>query len=294
MSESAVALSRDDLPASYWAASEHSTRGQRVAIRWLAAQLILLSGGAVLGAVDGVNAGGIDLGAASAAAALLVSLVPAAWLAARNPQRAWYEGRAAAESIKTLAWKYAIRAEPFDCGDQAAIIRLKNDLTAIRLDLSTIAWPQHETIATPAMSALRAASLPTRRSVYRMGRIDAERRWYAEKTDNYIRMSRRWSALAVIATVAGLTGGVLKATGVLAYDGLGAASSIAAAATAWLQMKQFRPLAAAYRLTGRELSAVDHQLEHVTDEPDWAQRAASAEDAISREHTMWLARREAV
>jgi len=243
--------------------------------------------------VDGVDLGGIHLGAASAATAMLISLLPAAWLAARNPQRAWYEGRAAAESMKTLAWKYAVRATPFAGEEQPAARRLAEDFTAICNDFPSIRWPENADPVTPAMQALRSASLAKRKDAYQSGRLEMELRWYAEKTNHYLRVGRRWNLLAVGATAIGLTGGFLKAFDVVSYDGLGAASAIAAGATAWLQMKQFRPLATAYGLTGRDLTAVEKQLERAANEQEWAQRAADAEDAISREHTMWLARREA-
>jgi hypothetical protein len=291
--ESPAALSRSDLPSIYRVASDHSARGQRTATRWLAAQLILLGFGAVLGAVDGVDVAGVHLGSASAAGALLISLVPAAWLAARNPQRAWYEGRAAAESVKTLAWKYAVRAEPFTGNDTTASTRLEADFAAICSEVESIDWPEWADQITPSMQALRQAGLEIRKEAYRSGRIEIERRWYAGKAASYQQANRRWNALAIGATAVGLTSGFLKAWGVMSYDGLGAASAIAAGATALLQMKQFRPLVAAYGLTGRDLTEVQKQLERAADEQEWAQRAAGAEDAISREHTMWLARREA-
>lgn len=243
--------------------------------------------------MDGIDLGDVHLGAASAATAMLISLVPAAWLAARNPQRAWYEGRAAAESIKTLAWKYAVRATPFAGEEQSAATRLEKDFKAICTDFPSIRWPEPADPITPAMQALRGASLANRKDAYKSGRIEIELGWYAEKTNHYLRVGRRWSLLAVGVTAAGLTCGFLKALDVISYDGLGAASAIAAGATAWLQMKQFRPLATAYGLTGRDLAAVEKQLERAANEQEWAQRAADAEDAISREHTMWLARREA-
>ena len=30
-----------------------------------------------------------------------------------QPERTWYEGRAVAESVKTLAWRYSVCADPF-------------------------------------------------------------------------------------------------------------------------------------------------------------------------------------
>lgn len=288
-----AALSRNDLPLCYRTASHHSAKGQRAATTWLAAQLTLLAVGAVLGAVNSVGMGTIHLGYLFAASAMLLSLFPATWLAARNPQRAWYEGRAAAESIKSLSWKYALRAEPFAGEADTDLARLESDLSAVQRELKGIAWTGEAATATGPMRALRESALPLRKEAYRSGRIATERRWYREKADHYARQARWWNVAAVAATTIGLLGGFLEAFGALSYDLLGSASAVAAGATAWSQMKQFRPLSAAYALTDRELAAADRQLEADVDEREWALRASSAEDAISREHTMWLARREA-
>ena len=70
-----------------------------------------------------------------------------------------------------------------------------------------------------------------------------------------------------------------------------ASAAAAAAAAAWTQMRQHRTLAAAYGLAAQELTLSRPLLEHVDDEAEWSRAVADAEDAISREHTTWLARR---
>ena len=65
-----------------------------------------------------------------------------------------------------------------------------------------------------------------------------------------------------------------------------------AAGAAWMALKQYAPLAAAYTTTAGELSLqTRHLLE--TPEAEWPTAVADAEAAISREHTMWLASRTA-
>ena len=89
----------------------------------------------------------------------------------------------------------------------------------------------------------------------------------------------------------GLLGGALKATGVVNIDLLGVFSAIAAAIGAWLQLKQHRTLAAAYNVTARELRQVATLVDDTMSPDDWANFVDQAEDAISREHTMWVASR---
>jgi hypothetical protein len=292
-----LGLSRNDLPPMYRSASGSSRHGQRRTVRWSAVQLSLLAAGALLGGVDAKISGGVQLGALAAAIALAASLIPAVWLARTNPQRSWYRGRAGAESIKTLVWKYAVRAEPFAGENTRAHERLITGLTQIKRDLSDIGWHPEaggDTEITQPVRALRGATLSLRRDAYLAGRIDIERWWYRTKARHFARVARWWTAAALVATAVGLAAGFLRAFGVMSYDGLGAASAIAAAATAWLQLKQFRPLTAAYALTADELDAVRAGLVDIDDEAVWAHESHHAEEAISREHTMWLARREAI
>jgi len=50
-------------------------------------------------------------------------------------------------------------------------------------------------------------------------------------------------------------------------------------------------LGRAYAFAGNELSLARARLVGVTTQADWAREAADAEEAISREHTMWRASR---
>lgn len=86
-----------------------------------------------------------------------------------------------------------------------------------------------------------------------------------------------------------LIGGGVKAVGWIDVDLLGIFAAAAAAATAWMQAKQHRNLATAYGVTSQELAAIASELEALSDESAWADFVTEAEDAISREHTLWRA-----
>ncbi|WP_327352998.1 DUF4231 domain-containing protein [Streptomyces sp. NBC_01304] len=292
-----LVLTDSDLPPMFRSADRSSLDGQTDTVRWSALQLAFLVAGAVLGGFDFETDDGLNLSALAAATSLAASLIPTLWLAIGNPQRTWYRGRAAAESLRTLAWKFAVRAEPFACTDAAASTRLVNDIEAIKHDMADV-WPGGVVgpgEITAKMHRLRQEPLAVRRQTYVDGRLVAEGNWYSRKAEKFRRIANRWAVVTIVATVAGLVGGFLDGFGMIDYDGLGSASAVAAAGTAWMQLKQYRPLAAAYGLTARELEQVKAGFATLgEDEAEWARRCSEAEDAISREHTMWLARREAV
>lgn len=58
-----------------------------------------------------------------------------------------------------------------------------------------------------------------------------------------------------------------------------------------MQAKQHRALAQAYAVASQELASITSQLNRGITEQEWPQFVIDAEEAISREHTTWLASR---
>ena len=152
-------LTDDGLPSMFRSADAASLASSADTVRWSALQLAMWVAGAVLGGIDVHLGNGLDLGALIASIALLASLVPAVWLSVKNPQRVWYRGRAAAESLRTLSWKYAVRAEPFAGTDETANERLLSDLRDVGWRHRR-RWPSrdHRSDAAPAQPASPAAT----------------------------------------------------------------------------------------------------------------------------------------
>jgi len=288
-------LNDEALPSAYRAADRTAIDGQRKALRLNAWKLVLLLVAATCGATSWTLAGsGIDVLALLAALAFGLSLVAELWLLSQRPDRRWYKGRAGAESVKTLAWRYAVGGDPFSSGDPAADDEFLAQLGAVMRSLKGIEWLPasggHDQI-TPAMRRLRDATLEDRRRVYERSRIDDQSKWYRAKAAINDSQARRWSALALAGTTAGLIGAMLRAIGLVHVDLLGVASAGGAGVTAWPQLHQHRSLATAYTTTAEELGLVKARIQRAADEDSWAQVVSEAEAAISREHTLWQARR---
>ena len=103
-----------DLPALYRSADRESQRAQRSYLRSLRLRLGALVVAAFGGALTLTTSGGFQIGGGLAFAAFACALGAELFLATTSPLTTWYEGRAAAESAKTLAWRYMVRAEPFE------------------------------------------------------------------------------------------------------------------------------------------------------------------------------------
>lgn len=283
-------------PALYYSYDAASGRSQRLFFRltWMSL------GGLVVAAVASALSIGEDpdWGPVIALIALLAAVICRSLLFQQEPQRSWYDGRAGAESVKTLAWLYAVGGRPFTIdranGDGPARGALAERLSALmgHPGLGGAAAPGSRQI-TDWMDRMRGLPIRERRSAYAHGRLEEQIAWYDAGSVRHERSSRRWSLAVIGLQCLGIVAAVLQATGVVDFNYVGVATAVAAAAIAWLESKDHAQLSEAYSTTAHELRLVLDQLIDDDDEERWATGVADAEAAISREHTSWLARRRA-
>lgn len=215
-------------------------------------------------------------------------------MAINRPERTWYEGRAAAESVKTLAWRYMVRGESFaDINDPEADRTLQREITGILngLDLELGGAEAQGPQITEAMRAIRRSDYQTRREFYLAERIQAQEQWYSRKQNWNAKRGHQWLIATIVFEFLGLLGGAVWAFTELSFDFIGVFAALAATITAWTQAKQYQTLATAYGITAQELSMVLSEAELVTTEAEWADFVGESEEAISREHTLWRASR---
>ena len=291
---------RNHFPAVLSEATRASTAGQNSFMRWSAAGLMLACVAALGGALSiEVSVGGrqFDAGGVLAVLAFAGGVVVAFYLLGAAPQRMWYDGRATAESIKTLSWQYTVGGGPFriDPGaepDDLFVRRLSEIIGAMTsVPVGSLAGRAQ---ITPEMRAVRDQPLPARRALYLTQRIHDQISWYGAKAAHNQSRVRRWFLIAIVTQAIGLVVGSLKAFSVVDVDLLGIVAAVAASSMAWLQTRDHQNLAASYAVTGRELQIINTRAEAgagIGSEQRWADFVEDTELAISREHTLWLARR---
>ncbi len=192
-------MQEHDFPALYRSADDLSLTSQRHFFRALKAHLITLVVAAVLSIVS-IPHWSV---AALQLLALLGALGFSIYLFAMRPDRFWYAGRAVAESIKTITWRYVCRAEPFQGDDATARSDFRQTLKQIVEQNKEVcqSLTEHldEAQFTPVMEQMRARSLDERRATYADCRIKDQLTWYAKKAAFNRRMSRYffWALIAV-------------------------------------------------------------------------------------------------
>ncbi|MFC7843680.1 DUF4231 domain-containing protein [Streptomyces sp. NPDC057382] len=289
-------LADDHLPSPFKAADSASLRGQA---RYMQATRLRLSFAvlaAVLAAIT-VRVGETwDLAALCVAFAFIATLSIEVWLLVSKPERAWYDGRAFAESIKTLSWRYAVAAAPFPSEvpehevDRLFISEVGKIISEAPADTIAVRSPVH---ITERMREIRRSPLSVRRGAYLEWRIEDQLQWYAGKADVNISLAGRWRVVLIAIEATGIAAAILKAGGTISFDLPGIAAALLGAGSAWFAVRQYEALGRAYTFAANDLSIVHARLQRIDAEDEWEREAADAEEAISREHTMWRASRGA-
>jgi len=289
-------LSDVDLPQLYRAANEASLDGQRLYKRLTRTRLWLVVVAAAMGVTAWrVGTGQVDLLALVAVVAFALAFAADIHLGRSRPDKTWYDGRAVAESTKTLAWKYAVCADPFPVSlpVSEAGSALLNELQTIRvrypaLGLSPIVGEQ----ITSWMRTLRSSPYKQRQDAYIELRLLDQEHWYESKARKFGKHANRWRLRLVGFEVVGVVLSLIEAFTTLNWAFAPLIAAIVAASVGWIQIQQYDQLSEAYSTTVSDLGDAHTKLtEAAADETRWALEVNDAEEAMSREHTLWSAKR---
>jgi hypothetical protein len=270
------------------------------------ANLIFLVAGAALSGI--ISFGGDWLDTPLAALIVLTLLCAMAvnfvsWR--RGDDNDWFDGRAVAESVKTATWRYMMRTEPFagetTCDQEfvqllRAILSERTELRQ-RLSLPSTDFRQ----ITDRMREVRRLGVRKRHDIYVRERLDKQIAWYGDKARLNGRLAERWfwasfgaefvSLLIALSSLVLLKNKDFDRDDVINLINLvGVAAALAVAFTAWTQLGRHNELNKSYGLAWQELLAIKDLARSVNSEEQLQTVVRAGEDAISREHTMWMAK----
>ena len=295
-----LGITEDNLPALFRAADSASMKAQRQYSRLTAADLGFLVLAAILGSVALSDAQARGHMAMASAGVLAISIIVTWIIRTARFGEAWYDGRAVAESVKSLTWRYMTCTEPYSHSlapnsvDQRFLDDLKSVLTERPEVYSRVGGRlASEPQITKRMRELRRLNTDGRKDAYLSYRVCAQREWYGTKSEANRRSSDRlyWSmiaaqVLALISAIALVRWPESTTNPIVVFVALGAAF------LAWLQFRRHQELAQSYGLTAQELGLAYEQGGHVRTAEQLSEFVSDSENAISREHTLWLARRD--
>ncbi len=218
----------------------------------------------------------------------------------RRDDKVWFDCRAIAESTKTATWRFMMKAAPFkedSTAEQSFIERLKEIRKArpsSPKDLAHSLDPDVQALS-QFMSDMRRKSVDERRDMYLESRLRDQKIWYSNKATFNSRKENCWFWTVVVLQVLAIVLAIIwAASSSLPVNVVPLLMTGAASAIAWSQMKRYSELTQSYSLAAQELGEQETVASNITKEDDFLALIEQVEETISREHTMWCARRDVV
>jgi hypothetical protein len=287
----ARALQFDDLPVTYRVTDAEAVRAEGRFLNIVRGEIVLPLIGIAAGVVSvWVSAVGVVTAIAIAFLAVLRVLHRTTYSDSR-----WYELRAAAESVKSAAWRYAVRAAPFDAPgqtDEEAERLFLQELDEATAELSFPPPIDGGDEITHPMRELRRAPIDEQRASYLEGRVQNQLSWYSAAARRNETYGLRFEVLHLLIVGVVVVAGALVVAGVDIAALLTIGAGTAGAAIAWSDVRRYRALSRAYAHTARRLTLLRARA-RVEDTPaEWVTFVAEVERTIDAEHAQWRAARD--
>lgn len=284
-----------DFPALYGAADSSSNDAQAALLKYNKFSTVLL----VLAVMTSLESAMNSCLAIISAIFFIGSLSAYVYCKYQKFQERWYQARALAESIKTATWRLVMSAEPFRQAEENTNLEIfRKLLTELLEENKGIGahisgdWSQKDEITTRMLEILRMP-FDDKKTIYLKERIDDQRGWYAKKSGDNRKDSTNylWFVIAAYgaAIVLLLVRIAIPETPFLPIDVF---AIVASGLIGWTEIRRFDELASAYGLTAHEVGIIKSRYHSVTDNERLSSFVSDAENAFSREHTQWAARRD--
>lgn len=146
---------------------------------------------------------------------------------------------------------------------------------------------------TEKMLRIRSQFLEERKRIYLNYRIQQQQEWYSNKASlNRSNEGLYFTAIIIVQFLAIAFSILLVAKPGIGVNLPSVFSAFAATLLAWMQTKRYQELSQSYSIAAHELGLIVVDARDINSEEKFAEFVADAEAAISREHTLWVARRK--
>ena len=216
-----------------------------------------------------------------------------------RPEKSWYEGRAIAESVKTLTWKFITNTKPFKISlQQEKAEQIFNEnlkkIIGQRRDFYILIgqnYPDGNMIS-DEMISIRNCSFEERKKKYVEDRIQDQINWYSYKTKQNALNKNIALGLIIGFQILAIFVFIFEKNLFVNYSFTSILITMTSVFMTWLQLKRFQELTDAYGITATELKFIKEKSKFILDDNQLEKYVDDTETAISREHTLWLARRD--
>lgn len=287
-------VSDKQLPGLYQSADKASRDAQR---RYFVSLMIYLTT-LVAAATVAFYASTSAMGAMLSALLFAASLAILVYLRVKRPDDIWYNGRAVAESVKTRAWRWMMRADPYQDAERLEVVSkeflvdLKQILTQNRSLAAELCVEAYlEDAITEKMTSVRSMPVADRLALYRSDRVQDQANFYTRKAAFNRKRATRWFWISVVLHTIAVVMLLLRVRDPSLNLPVEVIATTAGAVLTWLQAKKHNELASSYSLTAHEIVIIKGEALSVQSEESLSDFVVNTESAFSREHTQWAARK---
>lgn len=292
-------MSRDNYPTLYRSASAASRKAQRDYLLLNRVYLGSLMLGSVTSMFTVIGSEALNTCLYTVMAVVLVVGLLMLWvIRAKQDDKIWFDGRAIAESVKTITWRFMMGVQPFheDCNADSSFLASLREIREARPHLGkhlAAAMDPSGSAITSFMREKRSSSLEQRHDFYVSARIHDQKTWYANKAKSNSDAGAKCFWATVILQVLTIILAIVEAvSGGLRINLIPIVTTFGSAIAAWNQMKRHNELAQSYALAAQELEEIEAIAPNQISEHAFTQLVEQVENSISREHTLWCARRD--
>lgn len=286
-------MNKQAMPGLYRSSSSASKKGQTNYFLGLKVYLALLILAAILSFI--LSEG--QIGASLALVMFCITLGILIWMKIQRPDDTWYNARAVAESIKTISWRWVMKADPYNTqstqeAEKLFIKDLKKILNEHQRLLENssptegIKQPISET-----MLNIRELSVQERLEIYKKQRIKDQASWYARKSEFNKKWANFWFIASVVLHIIVIAMLTVRITDPTLSFPIEVFSAMIGAASSWLEAKKYKELTSSYSLAAHEIGLIQAEANSVATEADLSKFVFDSEHAFSSEHTQWAARK---
>jgi hypothetical protein len=208
----------------------------------------------------------------------------------------WFQCRAIAENVKRLVWQYAsgVRIDD-EVPDTDADDAFVDGVGRLRDRVKTLAGSLAEELQdgetiTEWMRASRSKSPAERLAQYKTARLQDQIDWYSRKAKFNGDQEKKWFFMVLISELLALAVAFVQLRLWVEVSIATVFVTFSATLVAWSQLKRFSDLASAYIVAAEDLRGFQSRFSTAGPEK-LSELVEQVEQAISREHRVWLTRR---
>ena len=205
----------------------------------------------------------------------------------------WFRCRAMAENIKSAVWFFVMSPPSLVASSEEDYLKNIGDLQK-RLDLVAKEVALHDeggSLVTTWMKDTQKLPLDQKLMIYRKDRVEDQLVWYFTKSRFNAAREKKWFLAIFFIEFFAIAYAALQAWQLWEFNLVGGMAAMGAGFIAWMQTKRFSDLGVSYSIAANDLRRIDAERKNVTTEEETRLFVNEIETAVSREHSIWLARR---